>query len=351
MAIGYKDTVSLITAVERFKTPASFLLDTFFPIVPPTALQSLIAVEFRKGSRRLAPFVTRGAHGINMAREESRLDFYKPPMMGPRRILDPDQLAERSFGENFYSNVSPEQRAAMTQARDLVDLQNMIINRKNKMAAEILTTGKCEIKGFADDGKVELLDTVDFGFGQTVTPAKGWDQAGADIWGDIKGASETIQQNAGLVPTVMVVGKNVADYILDNDAIMKWLAIPNSDNLSIMGIQPRIVSPQITRVGMIQALNLEIYTYAETYVDDTGAVKPFIDDDTAVIAIPGRGRQLHGAVTLVNTAGNGYDTFAAPYVPYYDGNRESQTVALSMYSRCVLAPESVDDWAVIKTKG
>ena len=183
-----------------------------------------------------------------------------------------------------------------------------------------------------------------------MTPTTKWDQAGATIYSDIKNASEMVQEDAGLVPTVMVCGKNIADYLLNNDQIMKWLSIPLASNLSLMNIQPTIVSPQVMRIGVIQSLNLEVYTYAETYVDDDGKVQSFLDSDTAVLAVPGKGRQLHGAVTLVNDAGNGYDTYAAKYVPYYMGSKESQQVALAMYSRCVLAPECVDDWAVIKAK-
>lgn len=351
MAIGYRDTVSLIEAVERATPPASFLLDTFFPRIPDTAPTAKIEVQYRKAARRLAPFVVRGAKGINMKRDPVESEVYKPPMMAPRRVLDPDIIAERGFGEGIYSTKTPEQRAADMQAYDLVDLQNDIINRKNKMAADILTTGKCDIMGYADDGKEELIDSVDYGFDQILTPETTWDKAGATIYSDIKGMSEKIQANAGQIPTAMIIGKNVFDYMLNNDQIMKWLAVPSRENLGIFSFAPKITSPQVNRVGLIQALNLEVYTYGETYMDDDGTQKPFIGDDDVIIGITGRGRQLHGAVTLVNEAGNGYDTFAAPYVPYYIGSKDDQTVALAMYSRCILAPECVNDWAVIKAKG
>lgn len=39
MAIELRDTVSLMQAMERITPPASFLLDTFFPLVPATALR------------------------------------------------------------------------------------------------------------------------------------------------------------------------------------------------------------------------------------------------------------------------------------------------------------------------
>ena len=53
--IEYNDTISLMAAMERIKPPASFLLDTFFPNVPPTVTTSVIMTEYRKGGRRLAP--------------------------------------------------------------------------------------------------------------------------------------------------------------------------------------------------------------------------------------------------------------------------------------------------------
>ena len=351
MSIDYRDTISLIEAVERATPSASFLLDTFFPRIPAVAPTAKVEVQYRKAARRLAPFVVRGTKGVNMKRDPVESAVYKPPMMAPRRVLDPDVIAERGFGEGVYSTKTPAERAADMQAEDLVDLQNEIINRKNKMAADIMTTGKCDIVGYADDGKKELIDSVDYGFDQILTPSTTWDTAGASIYGDIKGMSEIIQQNAGQIPTAMVIGKNVFNYMLDNAEIMKWMAVPSRDNLGIFSFAPRIISPQVTRVGLIQALNLEVYTYGETYMDDDGIQKPFIGDNDAVIAITGRGRQLHGAVTLVNEAENGYNTFVSPYVPYYIGSKDDQTVALAMYSRCILAPECVNDWAVIKTKG
>ena len=108
---------------------------------------------------------------------------------------------------------------------------------------------------------------------------------------------------------MLICGKNIADYLLSNDQIMKWMMVPTADNLSLMGFQPQII-----------------------------------------IAIPGRGSQLHGACTLLNDAGTAYETFVAPYVPYYNGNKETQVLSFYMYCRCVLAPQFVDDWAVIKAK-
>lgn len=345
----FKDTFTLMQAMDRMKQPSSFLVSTFFPNVPATAVTSKIAVEYRKGARKLAPFVIPGGNGVNTSRTGSKIDFYEPPMMGPRRVLGVDELMQRSFGEDVYSTKTPEQRANEILAHDLVDLQNMIVNRKNKMAADILLNGQCQIDGYGADGKITKTDVLKFeDWTQKLEPTVKWDQANADIYGDLAEMSGSIQENAGIVPDVAICGKNIMSYILGNDAIMKYIAIPNANNLSMMSFQPRLRAPQIMYIGTIMSLNLELYSYMETYVDESGQVQGFIGDDDVIIGITGRGKQLHGAVTLVE--GSSFKTYVGNYVPAYRANENDNTVSLAMYSRCVLVPETVDDWGVIKAK-
>ncbi len=349
--IDIHDTIALAAAVERFKKPAAMLLDTFFPVIPEVSITTQVQIDYKKGNRRLAPMIVRGAKGVNMSRSEFETQFYKAPLMAPAFTLDPEKVEVRGFGEGLYSTVTPAERATRQQAQDLAELQAMIQNRKNQMAAEILTTGKCAIKGYADDGKTVVADTIDYGWNQKITPSTTWDKDGADVFYDLQNASELIQENAGLVPTVAIVGKNVANYILNNDKMLKMLSIPSTDNLKMASIEPHYLTPQVQYVGKIQALNLEIYRNVETYMNDEGEVTPFVPVDDVIVGIPGRGRQLHAAVTLLNDDEAGFNTYAAQYVPYYAGDKRSQEMKLTMYSRCILAPEFVDDWAVIHTKG
>ncbi len=349
--IDIRDTIALAAAVERFKKPASMLVDTFFPVIPEVATSTYVQIDYRKGNRRIAPMVVRGAKGVNMSRSEFETKLYRAPLLAPAFTLDPDKVSQRAFGEGVYSTVTPAERATRQQALDLAELQAMIQNKKNQMAAEILTTGKCVIKGYADDGKTVIADTIDYGWDQEITPSTTWDKSGADVFADLENASELIQENAGIVPSVAIIGKNVADYILSNEKMLKMLSIPSTDNLKMASIEPHYLTPQVQYVGKIQALNLEIYRNVETYLNDEGTVTPFVPVNDVIVGVPGRGRQLHAAVTLLNKDHTGYDTFAAQYVPYYAGNEYDQELKLTMYSRCVLAPEFVDDWAVIHTKG
>lgn len=350
--LDLKDTYTLMQAAERIKPPASFLVDTFFPIKPPVATTTHIMVEYKKKGRKLAPFITPGAKGANTSLEGSNIAVYTPPAMGPAVNITPEMIEVRGFGETVYSTTTPEQRATKLQAEAMTDLQDMIVNRKNKMAADILTSGQCVIEGYSDDNKTKkLLDTVKYDWEQKVTPSSVWTNAGANIYDDLTKASMLIQENAGMVPSIMVVGKNVLKYLLDNDEIGKVLAIPSRENLTMFNLAPKIVSPQVMYGGQIASLGLDIYTYAETYTDEDGTVKPFIPDDGVIIAVPGRGRQLHAAVTLINENKSGFNTYAAEYIPYLNADTDSQQLKLTMYSRCLLAPEFADDWVYINAKG
>lgn len=350
MAIDLKDTISLMQAMERIKAPATTLVDVFFPNVPTPSASTKIAVEYRKGGRRLAPFVVEGAKGINISRDGSTVNFYQPPMVAPRRTVSPEDIEQRGFGETIHSTKTPAQRAAEIQASDLRELQSMILNRKNQMAAEILKTGAYTINGFADDGVTQKTAMISFGTVQQITPSPTWDNANATIYADLKAASEMVQENAGMIPTVALVGKNIGDYLLDNAEVMKWLSVPSNANLSLMSIQPRIIAPQVMRIGIIQALNLEIYAYMETYTDDNGQTVPFLGANDVIVGVPGRGRQLHGAVTLVNDAETGFETYSGLYVPKYAASKNSNTMTLTVYSRFLLAPEFMDDWVYIPAK-
>lgn len=345
------DTYQLIGTVEQIKTPATYLVDTWFPNRMPVSYTTWVSVEYRKEGRLLAPFVVKGSKGVNINRGGSRIQSYKAPMVGPRRVIGLGDIELRQFGEQpVYSTIRPEERAARMQANDLVELLRMIQNRKAKMAADILQTGQTTIRGFADDGQTVETDTIIFDWDGLVTPSTHWDQAGATIYDDIKAVSDRIQEDSGFIPTLMLCGRNVEKYLLNNDELFKWMSLPNRQNVAMMSFAPHYTSPQARFVGHISALNIEIISYAETYTDDDGIVKPFIDPDTVIIGVPGVGKQLYGAITFMNQAGD-WSTVAAENVPIYLADPNAQQSSLAIFSRFLLVPDTMADWVVIKTKG
>lgn len=343
--INPNDVISLVRAAEQIKPPATFLSDLFFPTVEqnPTPW---IMMEYRKrGREKLAPYVVEGSKGVTVTREGSQLSAYKPPLIAPRRDITQRDITQRAFGEEpYYSTVSVEERQAKLQADDLADLIGMIQNRKNQMAAEILTRGKVTVEGYADDGELKRLDEIRFETNGDQTIMVGWDNANAKIFEDLQSMSETIQESSGIVPTVLVVGKNVAGYLFKNKDIRDWMMIPNRQTGAFVSFEPRYITPNVQFIGQITALNLEVYCYNETYTADDGSLQPYLGANEIIMGVPGRGTCQHAAVTLIDDAETGFRAYAAPYVPSYTVSKAANSMSLTVWSRFILIPNYACDF-------
>ena len=98
MSINLDDTRTLLGVVERSFKPTKTLVDTFFPEVR-TFVTETVEMEYRKGTRKLAPFVVPGTKGVNVSRGGSQLRVYKAPLMKPKRVIEASDLMRRGFGE------------------------------------------------------------------------------------------------------------------------------------------------------------------------------------------------------------------------------------------------------------
>ena len=161
--------------------------------------------------------------------------------------------------------------------------------------------------------------------------------------------SGTIADKTGTVPTVAFMSRNVAKYLLNNTQIKEFLSVSNISNLKLMSFAPRVVSPNVTRFGYIDALDLEIYIYNGTYMSDDGKLSKFIPDDFFIMGNPGKGKRLYGAITQLEQD-NEWHSYASKYVPKVFTNIKDDVKELRVASRCILVPESIDDFGVIKVK-
>lgn len=351
MTIDINNTRTLLEVVQRSHKPTTTLVDTFFPHIR-TFVSEYVEVEYKSGGRAMAPFVVPGGKGAIMGREGSNIRTYKAPLMKPRRLIEASDVERRGFGETVYSTKSPEARAQELRAQDLADLIDMCARRQEWMAAQLLINGGYDIEGYADDGKTIKKDTIAFqGFAgkTTLSGSDAWDNAAAKIYDHIEAASQTIRRNAGMIPGVAICSSNVVKYLLNNKQLLDILMVPNRDNMALMSLQPKLVRPEVLRVGYIQSLNLEIYSYDGGYLDDQGNFKTYVPDDHFIMGIAGRGKRLFGAVTQVENDGT-WKTYEGEYIPKSTVNVENDVTTLAVSSRCVLAPEFLDDWMVYKVK-
>lgn len=348
MAFDINETRSLLGVIEQAFPPNPVLINTFFPkaLTFPT---SMLDVDYKKGGRKLAPFVVPGSKGVNMTREGYITKSYKPPLMRPKRNLSVEDLSKRMAGESVVSTRTPEERAQEYRAGDLVYLTDACVRREEYMAAQLLINGQYDVEGYADDGNLQLVDTISFDFTQktTLTGNDKWTNANADAYGNIETASMAIRKNAGVVPTAMFMSGATGKYLLQNKSIYDKLLVPSRENMALMSIKPTVESPEVVRFGRIEAMNLDMYTYDGIYVNDSDVATQFLPDGYVIIGVPGKGRRMYGAVTQKEND-HQFHTYEGRYIPKVTDDIENDTESVIISCRCLIVPENIDDWYVLK---
>ena len=153
MAFNFYDTHTLLASVQQLPPLHSFLLDRYFPTNAASDVFATddVLVEYRKGSKKAAPFVAPRKGGITILREGYTMKRFTPAHMAPKRPLSIDDLKKRGFGEALYTNLTPAQRQGVIMLGDLDELRDMNTRRKEAMAAEVIFTNGCIMHEYTDD--------------------------------------------------------------------------------------------------------------------------------------------------------------------------------------------------------
>lgn len=346
--INIYETRTMLQAIEQMMSVKTFLRDTFFPNVL-TFVNEKVDVDYKKGKRKMAPFVARHSGGITVDRGGYQTDTLITPYIAPQRLLTKNDITDRLLGENIYSTRTPEQRAMELLAADLVELDEMITRREEWFCREILLNGAVTIKGWVDKvgGADYVEDTVDFNLTNKEVLAGGdiWTADTADIYGDLKAKRLEIIQKTGQNPNLVIMAQNVVDMFINDPNIQKLLDIRN---LTIGTVQPSVQAEGLTYIGTLVSLGLEIYSYDEWFLDDNGVEQPMIPDNHVIIGRAGLGARLYGAVTQVEESDKEFHTYEGTRIPkaWTDTNNDQKLIRIA--SRPLPKPEDVDSWYVLQ---
>ena len=96
MPFNFYDTHTLLMAVQQLVPAATFLRDRYFPTNDASDIFATedVLVEYRDGTRKLAPFVAPRKGGVTILRKGYNMERYTPPFVAPRRTLTLDELKE-----------------------------------------------------------------------------------------------------------------------------------------------------------------------------------------------------------------------------------------------------------------
>ena len=350
MSFNFFDTHNLLMAVEQLTPPTTFLRDRYFPTNAATDVFSTndVLVEYKDGSKRLAPFVAPRKGGVTILRSGYEVQRFEPPFVAPRRMLTIDDLNKRGFGEALMSNLTPEVRQRAMILKDVQELSEMITRREEAMAAEVMQTNACVMKHIADDADVVDEKYIQFYTGTNdalYTPSAKWAKDYEGIGADLAAMARLLTKR-GLGATELVVGADAADAILANTEIQRLLDLKNYE---VGRIDPRTLPNGTTHIATLNVKGrlIDVICYDEEYTDGSDT-KSYIDPKTVILTTPGAGRTMYGAVSQVEQSDGLFHTYTGKRVPKYLSNAEGNTRSLTLSSCPLLIPNNKNPFIVAK---
>ena len=339
-------TRNLAACIQGIDPASSFLRDRYFTAGPMSTFKTeRVLVEYREGSRRLAPFVYRRKDGVIMDRTGSSMREYMPPTIAPKRAITEDDITKRGFGEALFGDsITPAQRSMTLAAMDLAEMDREITRREEWMAAQVMLDNGCVMSEYGDDADVDNENEIHFYSGSS-NPASysvttKWDATGAKIYEDLAAMVKMLTTN-GLPASDFVCAPDVADAIVNDETIYKML---DNRRIDLGEISPRLMSDSASVVAVlnVRGRNISIISYDETYKDDDGTVKTYMPSGCGVMTAPGAGRRYYGAVNQLEQADRQWHTYSGARVPKYLADSKDEVRTIKLTSRPLLAPYDKD---------
>ena len=345
MAHSIYDPRTMGKVISRMAPVRTFFKSTFFRNVE-TFVTETVDVDYKKGNRKLAPFVHRRIGGKTVPNAGYQTKSYTPVLIAPNKVTTVDDLLERSAGENPYSGKKPADRAVEKLAEDLRELKEMIVRRKEWMAATAIFTGKIPIIG---DG---LNEEIDFEFSNVetiVTDALKWSAPTADPLADLERWHEKVQKTGFVNCNICIMAADVAKAFVRNEKVKDVLDIRAYD---LAVIKPRQLPNGLTYIGTINKLGLDIYQYNEWYLDNWTNLaapeeKPLVPDGAlALLSTDAEYSIYYGGITMIPEEGKGFVTVEGDLVPQTWVERRPDRRFLQINSKPLTVPHEVNSWFV-----
>lgn len=326
-------------------TPENFFFKSrYFPTGAGDIFNSdFVLAEYRKNGRRMAPFVSERGEAVPVERNGSEMWQIAPAKIAVKRSLTVDDVKKRGFGEALFSNLTPEQRAARLQKKDLSDLDKLIERREEWMCVNTMLNNECvmqemvDAKIFGNEKRAAFYSGSKSEHKYTVTAP--WTSASAKIIDDVYAMCMLLAKR-GLNPTDLVFGADVADVFYRDPAIRELL----NRNLMINfgAINEQIKYPGVSTLGSFnfRGFVLQIFVVSTSYEDENGEDTPYFPTDSIMVTFPNCGHMMYGAITQMKYKGENLETIAAKRVPKFYVDSEHDVREITLATRPLAAPNT-----------
>jgi hypothetical protein len=346
--MDFSNTQFLLEVIREVPVEQAWLRDRYFPSDGASDVFNTpkVLVEYMDADqKKLAPFVTPRKNGVDIARGGYEVHEFEPGNIAPKRSLYIDELQKKGFGEALFSNLTPAARQAAIFMKDYQQIEQMITRREEAMAAELMATNKLVMNHIAD--KADEYSTVEIKFYEgntnpaTYTPAASWDED-TNVFQDLHAIIRMLTHR-GLPATDCIVGADVADLVMRNKVIEKYL---DNRRFELGFMKPEELPPFVGRLITLNVFGhtLTLYTYDNCYVNDAGQSVPYIDPKQIIVTAPKCGHTAYGCVTQLE--GQEFRSYAGKRVPHYVANEAENTRSITITSKPLMMPRVKNPYVV-----
>lgn len=334
-------TYTLRAVVEEIRPETFFFRDRYFKTEEGDVFKSdKVLCEYRKGSRKMAAFVSPRIGALASERGGYSVYEYEPAYIGISRGLSSDDLKKRGFGEALFSDSKPAERAIKLHLKDMTELDLSISRREEWISVQTMINNACTMQEINEDGTKGEIRYVQFfedTSDHTYTVANPWNSDKANIIGDVKAMCKLLSKR-GMNAADLVLGTDAAE-VFENDPKIRELLNKNV-MINFGEINEKIKYPGVTYLGTFNFGGhlLNAWAVDSTYEDDKGNDVPYFPADAAMVTFPGCGHMMYGQITQIPYGKIDFETIAAKRVPNF--SVEKNTRSLILATRPLAAPKT-----------
>lgn len=331
------DTKVMLKVINLRKRPGTFLKKLFFGKSKTHSASEMI-VDVKSGKREMAPFVSPRVGGKIVERSGFTTRKISVPKIAPERLTTVDDVSTLQPGENEFSTKTPKQRQQKILVDDLSELDDQIIRREEWMTREVILKKHVQIKGDGVDKDVKFDEDDSLVLSGTSL----WSHVDSDPLAFLKAQQRLITKATGIRPKVLVLDGDAGEAFQTHAKVKEAF---NSRHIILGELKPTIKDDNVTFVGKITALGLEVYIYEEWFIDDDGIEQPYLPIGTVILGSKNLGVMNYGAVKQMEK-GN-FVLIEEKRVPKYVVDENNETTKLRLSSKPLPTPRDTKAWRTI----
>lgn len=252
---------------EKDRSP--YLGETLFPNKKKLGLD----LKWIKGSKGLPVVLSPSAFDVPASLGDrisfdtllAEMPFFKKAKMIPETLRQQLNMALESKNQAYIDSLTE------MVFNDQMALMEGAAAQRERMRMMALTTGAIAISANGQDYAFDYKIPSN----HKATAGTSWATPTADILGDIVKWKETIEDDTGVAPTRAVCSRKTFGYIQANENIRKAIYVMSNGT--------GLITEQVVKDFLFQAVGVDTVVYTKKYIDEAGATKAYVADDTFVL--------------------------------------------------------------------